>query len=227
METILQTLDWCVLGAYMLLTLGIGLAFRKANRGSEDFFVSGRKLSWWLAGTSMVATTFAADTPLAVTGIVARDGVAGNWIWWGMLPGALATTFFFSALWRRSRLITDAELVAIRYGGRPARFLRSFRAVYFGLLVNATIMGWVNLAMATILGEMLDINQWSALALCLSVTVAYSTLSGLTGIVATDFIQFILGMGRHPGPGLHCYGRGRWHGWAQGRFGSRRFTRQR
>lgn len=192
----MTALDWTIVGLYFVATLGIGLFFkRRAERGAHEFFLSGRSLPWWLAGTSMVATTFAADTPLAVTGIIAKQGVAGNWLWWAFLPGGLATAFFFAGFWRRSRVVTDAEIATLRYSGRPARWLRGFRAVYFGIIINGIIMGWVNLAMAKILEHTLDIGRWEALAICLTVTVLYSVLSGLWGIVVTDLFQFIIGMG--------------------------------
>src|ERR1700693_1940758 len=127
----LTATDWIVIGIYLLLNLLISLYYRRRSSGStEEFFVSGRNVSWWLAGTSMVATTFAADTPLAVTGLVASYGIAGNWLWWNMLLSNLLTVFFFARLWRRAGVLTDVELAEIRYGGRPAAFLRGFRALY-------------------------------------------------------------------------------------------------
>ncbi|MEE2711836.1 MAG: sodium:solute symporter family protein [Planctomycetota bacterium] len=192
----METIDWVIVGAYFALTIAIGLWFRKKGASSlSEYFVSGRSLPWWLAGTSMVATTFAADTPLAVTGIVAREGVSGNWVWWCLAPSGLMTVFFFAALWRRSGVMTDVELVSVRYGGRPARFLRGFRAIYLGVLMNGFILGWVNIAMIKILGWSLDLNAWVALAICLSVTLLYSALSGLWGIVVVDVLQFVIGMG--------------------------------
>jgi SSS family transporter len=191
----MATIDWVIVGAYFALTIAIGLRFSKrASASTSEYFVSGRSLPWWLAGTSMVATTFAADTPLAVTGIVAKEGIAGNWVWWAFLPGGLATVFFFAALWRRARVVTDVELISIRYSGRPARALRTFRAVYLGVLMNGIIIGWVNAAMAKILGATLDIDKNAALGICLTITVAYATLSGLWGVVVADFVQFIIGM---------------------------------
>src|SRR6187551_694751 len=148
----LSLLDWSVIAAYFLFNLGIGLYYsRRASGSTSEFFLSGRDLPWWLAGTSMVATTFAADTPLAVTEMVARNGVAGNWLWWSMLPSGMLTVFFFARLWRRAEVMTDVEFVELRYTGRPAAFLRGFRALYLGLPINLIIMGWVNLGMAKIL----------------------------------------------------------------------------
>src|SRR6188474_93235 len=127
----LSLLDWTVIAAYFLFNLGIGLYYaRRASGSTSEFFLSGRNVPWWLAGTSMVATTFAADTPLAVAGLVAQHGVAGNWLWWSMAFGNLLTTFFFARLWHRAKVRTDAELAELRYSGRPAAFLRAFRAVY-------------------------------------------------------------------------------------------------
>ena len=146
----LTLFDWIIILAYVVATLAIGVAFSKrAGRSINEFFVSGRSLPWWIAGTSMVATTFAADTPLAVTGIVIKDGLAGNWIWWAFALGGMITVFVYAKLWRRSEVITDVELVELRYGGRPAAALRGLRAVYVALLVNAIIIGWVCGAMIT------------------------------------------------------------------------------
>ena len=143
-------IDWLVVAAYFALNLLIGLYYRKKASSTGEFFISGRKVTWWLAGTSMVATTFAADTPLAVTGFVARQGIAGNWFWWSFLLSGMMTVFFFARLWRRAEIITDAEFVEMRYAGKPAAFLRGFRALYFGILMNCLMVGWVNLAMEKI-----------------------------------------------------------------------------
>ena len=132
-------LDWSAIIAYLLITLLLGLYFRRsAGRSSEDYFVSGRTVSWWLAGTSMVATTFAADTPLLVAGLVYTQGVSGNWIWWAFLPSGMMTVFLFARLWRRSGLMTDVQFAEMRYDGKPAAFLRGFRAIYLGVLMNSS-----------------------------------------------------------------------------------------
>src|SRR5690348_2547749 len=149
--------DWLVVAAYFLLNLLIGLYYRKkASASTDDFFISGREVSWWLAGTSMVATTFAADTPLAVTGLVIRQGIAGNWFWWSFLLSGMMTVFLFARLWRRSGLMTDVQFAEMRYAGKPAAFLRGFRAVYLGLLMHCLILGWATKArigiVATTLG---------------------------------------------------------------------------
>src|ERR1700729_1366819 len=160
----LNSTDWIVIAAYLLLNLLISLYYRRRSSGStEEFFVSGRNVSWWLAGTSMVATTFAADTPLLVTGLVARNGISGNWLWWNMVASGMLTVFLFSRLWRRSGMTTDIELAELRYSGQPAAFLRGFRSVYLGVLMNCIILGWVNLAMVKILGLVLGISKAEAL----------------------------------------------------------------
>ena len=188
--------DWLIIGLYFLVSGGIGLAYtRKASRSLEDYFVSGRALPWWLAGTSMVATTFAADTPLAVAGLVAKYGVAGNWLWWNGAFSGVLTVFFFSRLWRRAGVLTDVEFAELRYGGRPAAVLRGFRALYLALPINLIIMGWVTRAMVTILGVTLDVNPWSAAILLFGVTALYSIFSGLWGVIVTDAFQFVVAMG--------------------------------
>jgi Na+/proline symporter len=195
----LTLVDGLVILAYFALNLGIGLYYRRrATRSMSDFFLSGRNVSWWLAGTSMVATTFAADTPLAVTGLVARNGISGNWIWWSMAASGMLTVFFYARLWRRAGVLTDAEFAEIRYGGKPARFLRGFRAFYLGLPINLIIMGWVNLAIVKILVLVLGVTKIQALGIALGImtlTASISTLSGLWGVLVTDLFQFILKMG--------------------------------
>jgi solute:Na+ symporter, SSS family len=191
----LALLDWLIIGAYFALSVGIAIAFAKrAGSSVSEYFVSGRSLPWWLAGTSMVATTFAADTPLAVTGLVAEHGIAGNWLWWNMVMSGILTVFFYARLWRRAEVLTDAEFTEIRYSGRPAALLRGFRAVYMALPINLIIIGWVNLAMLTILRVAFGIDPLPAFLFLFALTVAYSTLSGLWGVVVTDFVQFAIGM---------------------------------
>jgi Na+/proline symporter len=191
----LTFIDWAIIAAYFVLSLAIGLYYyKRAGESTGEFFVAGRDLPWWLAGTSMVATTFAADTPLAVTEMVARNGVAGNWLWWSMLPSGMLTVFFFARLWRRAEVMTDVEFVELRYTGRPAAFLRGFRALYLGLAINLIIMGWVNLGMAKILSGTLGLEKWQALGFCLAITFLYSVLSGLWGVVVTDAVQFLIAM---------------------------------
>ena len=156
--------DWAVIASYFLLNLAIGLYYARRARGSTtEFFLSGRDVPWWLAGTSMVATTFAADTPLVVTGLVARYGIAGNWLWWSMAASGMLTVFVYARLWRRAGVMTDVEFAELRYAGKPAAFLRGFRALYLGIPINCIIIGWVNLAMMKILEVTLGLDPRGAL----------------------------------------------------------------
>jgi SSS family solute:Na+ symporter len=195
----LSIVDWLVILIYFALNVSIGLYLRKrATASTEDFFIGGRKVTWWLAGTSMVATTFAADTPLAVTGMVASYGIAGNWLWWNMLMSGMLTVFFYARLWRRAGVVTDVEFAEIRYSGTAAAFLRGFRALYLGLPINCIIVGWVNLAMVKILMIIFGIRKLEALLIVLGlmlITAAVSTLSGLWGVLVMDLFQFVLVMG--------------------------------
>jgi solute:Na+ symporter, SSS family len=192
----LMASDWFIIVLYFVLSAAIGLAYtRKASRSLADYFVSGRSLPWWLAGTSMVATTFAADTPLAVAGLVSKYGVAGNWLWWNGAISGVLTVFFFSRLWRRAGVLTDVEFAELRYGGRPAAVLRGFRALYLALPINLIIMGWVTRAMVTILAITLNLNPWYAAIFLFGVTAVYSVLSGLWGVIITDLFQFVVAMG--------------------------------
>jgi SSS family solute:Na+ symporter len=192
----LEFSDWLIIVLYFVLSAAIGLAYtRKASRSLADYFVSGRSLPWWLAGTSMVATTFAADTPLAVAGLVSKYGVAGNWLWWNGAISGVLTVFFFSRLWRRAGVLTDVEFAELRYGGRPAAFLRGFRALYLAIPINLIIMGWVTRAMVTILAITLNLNPWRAAIFLFAVTAGYSVFSGLWGVIVTDMFQFIIAMG--------------------------------
>ena len=196
---ILTPLDWLVIAAYFALNLAIGFFYmQRASGGIGEFFLSGRNVSWWLAGTSMVATTFAADTPLVVTGLIYAQGIAGNWLWWSFLSRGMLTVFFFAPLWRRAGVMTDMEFAEMRYGGPPATFLRGFRAVYLAVPVNTIIMGWVNLAMAKILALTLGLTttrqQLTGVFCCLALTLAYNAVSGLWAVLWTDLVQFILKM---------------------------------
>jgi len=214
--------DWLVIVGYLLANLLIGVYYRRRSSGNtEEFFISGRDVSWWLAGTSMVATTFAADTPLFVCGVVARQGIAGNWIWWGSCVGGMLTVFFFARYWRRAEILTDVQLVEIRYGGKPAAFLRGFKAVYLGLLMNCFILGWVTKAMVNIItvllgpaiaeGRVLQLTVFghifqttlgsperTALLICVLVLIPftglYTFIGGLWGVLVTDLFQFVLKM---------------------------------
>ena len=191
----LTFVDWAIVAAYFLLSAGIGFAFtKKGGESLSEYFLSGRKVSWWLAGASMVATTFAADTPLLVTGIVATKGVAGNWLWWCFLMSGMLTVFFFARLWRRAHVMTDIEFAEIRYSGRPASFLRGFRAIYLGVFVNLIILGWVTKAMIKILTISLGVNPYVAVGICFVITVAYSVAAGMWAVLWTDLIQFVIKM---------------------------------
>jgi Na+/proline symporter len=194
----LTPVDWSIIAAYFLFNLLIGFYYKKkAGSNTTEFFLSGRNVPWWLAGTSMVATTFAADTPLVVTGLVARNGIAGNWLWWNMVASGMLTVFLFSRLWRRSGMTTDIELAELRYSGKPAAFLRGFRALYLGIVMNCIILGWVNLAMVKILMLVLGLSKDEALWLVIAIialTSFVSTLSGLWGVLVTDLFQFAIKM---------------------------------
>ncbi|GAB4295199.1 MAG: Na+:solute symporter [Marinilabiliales bacterium] len=205
-------IDWIIIIIYLLISIAVGIFFsKKAGKDTSSFFLSGRNLPWYIAGTSMVATTFAADTPLAVTELVADNGIAGNWLWWNMVFGGMLTVFFFARLWRRAGILTDCEFISIRYSGKKADFLRGFRAVYIGVIMNAVVIAWVNLAMVkilqvifpdfTIFGRteflILGINFSSHLILVAGIMLfvaLYTSLSGLMGVSITDTFQFVLAM---------------------------------
>jgi SSS family solute:Na+ symporter len=220
---LLNRIDWLVIIGYLLINLVIGMYYRRrASGNTEDFFLSGRNVSWWLAGTSMVATTFAADTPLLVSGLVATQGIAGNWIWWSMCLSGMLTVFFFARYWRRSEVLTDVELAEIRYSGKPAAFLRGFKAIYLGLIMNCIILGWVTNAMVSIISVLLGpaiaqgrvvqasvgghtllqytfgSPEHTALLICVFILIPftgiYTSLGGLWGVLVTDLFQFVLKM---------------------------------
>ncbi len=191
----LSTADYAVIAGFFALNLGIGLYYaRLGGKSLSEFFLSGRSVPWWLAGVSMVATTFAVDTPLAVTGFVTQHGVAGNWVWWSSVMSGILTVFFFAKLWRRSGVLTDVEFIELRYSGRPAAALRLARALFQGVFVNTVIMGWVNLAMAKVLELTLHVPKLEALAACLVFTAVYVTIGGLWGVLVTDLLQFVVKM---------------------------------
>jgi solute:Na+ symporter, SSS family len=195
----LTFLDWAVIACYFLFNLGIGLYYARRAKGSTtEFFLSGRDVPWWLAGTSMVATTFAADTPLVVTGFVAANGIAGNWLWWSFVMSGMLTVFVYARLWRRAGVMTDIEFAELRYSGKPAAFLRGFRSIYLGVPINCIILGWVNLAMVRILHTALGLTRnqcFVVLGGMLLFTAFYTTISGLWGVLVTDLFQFVLKMG--------------------------------
>src|ERR1700740_2450482 len=219
----LTATDWAVIVGYLLINLLIGIYYRRrASGNTAEFFISGRDVSWWLAGTSMVATTFAADTPLLVTGLVATQGVAGNWLWWNQCLTGMLTVFFFARYWRRAEIMTDVELTELRYSGKPAAFLRGLKSIYLGLLMNCFILGWVTRAMVDIIsvvlgpviaqGRVLQLSigghtllqytlgdpRLTALAICIFILVPftglYTFIGGLWGVLVTDLFQFALKM---------------------------------
>ena len=188
-------LDWAIIAAFFIISLLIGLMVaRKAGSSAAEFFLSGRNMPWWLLGISMVATTFSADTPNLVTDIVRKDGVAGNWAWWAFLLTGMLTVFVYAKLWRRSEVTTDLEFYELRYSGKPAAFLRGFRAIYLGVFFNVMIMATVCLAAIKIGSTLLGLDAWLTLSLVAAVTVVYSSLGGLRGVLITDFVQFGLAM---------------------------------
>lgn len=191
----LTGIDWGIIIAFFLITLLIGvIASRQAGKSSGDFFLSGRNMPWWLLGVSMVATTFGADTPALVAGIVRKDGVAGNWVWWAFLLTGMLTVFIYAKLWRRLGISTDLEFYEIRYKGKIAAFLRGFRAIYLGVVFNILVMAGVCMAGVKIGHVTLGLSHWETLGITSVVTVLYSMLGGLRGVILTDFFQFIVAM---------------------------------
>jgi solute:Na+ symporter, SSS family len=191
----LSMLDWGIIFAFFAVTLFIGLyASRGAGKSYSEFFLSGRDMSWWLLGVSMVATTFSADTPNLVTDLVRTHGVAGNWSWWAFLLTGMLTVFVYARLWRRSGVLTDLEFYELRYSGKPAAFLRGFRAIYLGVFFNVMIMATVSLAAIKIGAVMLDLQPVETLLITSIITVIYTSIGGLKGVVLTDFFQFVLAM---------------------------------
>lgn len=198
MHTFLSLWDWLVMVFFLALFVGAGIwAGRSREQNIQQYFLGGRRLPWWLAGVSMVATTFAADTPLAVTELVYQYGIAGNWLWWNAVAGGMLTVFFFAAYWHRAGVMTDAELIELRYHGRAARLLRIFRALYMGLFMNVLIIGWVNLAMISLLKVFFGLSDTQAfvwVSIILLLVAIYTVFSGLPGIVTTDALQFVVAM---------------------------------
>ncbi len=191
----LNSIDLGIIIAFFAITLLIGLwSSRKAGKNAKEFFLSGQNMPWWLLGVSMVATTFSADTPNLVTDIVRKNGVAGNWAWWAFLLTGMLTVFVYAKLWRRSGIVTDLEFYELRYSGTPASFLRAFRALYLGVFFNIVIMATVMLAGIKIGGVMLGISPVQTVLLVSLVTLSYSALGGLRGVILTDFFQFGLSM---------------------------------
>ncbi|MFZ6051999.1 sodium:solute symporter family protein [Halocola ammonii] len=189
----LTALDWSIVAVFFVITLTIGIiTSRKAGKSSKEFFLSGRNMPWWLLGVSMVATTFSADTPNLVTDIVRQQGVSGNWQWWAFLLTGMLTVFIYAKLWRRSGVLTDLEFYELRYSGKEAAILRGFRALYLGVFFNVVIMASVTLAAIKIGGVLLGLNPYETVVIASIVTVAYSALGGLRGVILTDFFQFFI-----------------------------------
>ena len=195
---IFSTGDIILIGVYFVISLGVGLFWsRRASGSLVDYFLSGRAAPWWLVGTGMVATTFAADTPLWVAGKVASHGISGNWLWWSAAAGGTLTVFFFARLWRRAGVLTDLEFIELRYSGKMASFLRGFKAIYFGVFMNCIVMGWVNLAMLKIVGVVLpEVTHPELIVTAVAlVTLAYVTAAGLWGVMVADAFQFCVALG--------------------------------
>ena len=191
----LENIDWLIISAFFVISLSIGvIVSKKSGKDITEFFLSGRKMPWWLLGISMVATTFSADTPNLVTDIVRTNGVAGNWVWWAFLLTGMLTVFIYAKLWRRSKVLTDLEFYELRYSGKGAAFLRGFRAFYLGAVFNVLIMASVCLAGIKIGGALLGLSPVETLLISCGITVIYSSIGGLRGIIITDFFQFILAM---------------------------------
>jgi SSS family solute:Na+ symporter len=191
----LEFIDICIIIAFFLVSLAIGIIVsKKSSANSSSFYLSGRNMPWWLLGVSMVATTFAADTPNLVAGLVRSDGVSGNWVWWAFLLTGMLTVFFYARLWRRSGITTDLEFYEMRYSGKSAAFLRGFRAIYLGVVFNIIIMATVCLAAIKIGHVMFGFSAATTLTYASLVTLAYSLLGGLKGVLITDFVQFIIAM---------------------------------
>ena len=192
----LATLDWLIIFLFFAISLGIGIYVSKASgKSANEFFLSGRSMPWWLLGLSMVATTFSTDTPNLVTDIVRSNGVSGNWVWWAFLITGLLTVFVYAKLWRKSNVNTDLEFYELRYGGKPASFLRKFRAIYLGVIFNVITMSAVTLAAIKIGGIMLGLQPWETVITAGLVTVTFSAIGGFKGVVYTDFILFFVAMG--------------------------------
>lgn len=191
----LTSVDLLVIVIYGAVVIALGVLFaRRAGRSVEDYFVAGRALPWWIAGTSIAATWFAADAPLATAGIVRERGLYANWLWWYEGTGIIMLVFFYAKLWRRAEIVTDAELIELRYSGKPAAILRGFSALYQGVLKNAVVMGWVMLAMVKFSQVLLGWEPAFTLAVCVGVALVYTAAAGLWGVVATDLLQFVVGM---------------------------------
>src|SRR5437762_2145462 len=189
----LHPIDWFVIAVSLVVCFLPALFLgRRASKSTSEFFVSGRAVPWWLAGLSMVATTFSSDTPNLVTDIVRRNGVAGNWVWWAFVLTGVSTVFFYARLWRRSGVMTDLEFYEIRYSGTPAKAVRGFRAVYLGLFFNCMIMATVNLAACKIAAVLFGLPRWQTLSMVGALNVVFAAHSGLWGVLVIDMISFFV-----------------------------------
>ena len=192
---VLNAIDWLIIVFFFVFVLVVGFAVaRRSGKSSGEYFLSGRRMPWWLLGMSMVATTFSTDTPNLVTDIVRTNGVAGNWVWWAFLLTGMLTVFIYAKLWRRSGVMTDIEFYEIRYSGAPAAFLRGFRAIYLGMFFNVMIMATVTLAAIKIGGVVLGLEPWETVLVAGLVTVVFSSLGGFLGVLLTDMLLFVVAM---------------------------------
>ena len=191
----LAPLDYAVIAAYVVFALSVGAYFsRRAGKGIEEFFLSGRSLPWWLAGTSLVATTFASDTPLVITGWVRDEGIHQNWLWWCFAIGSVFTVLLFSRYWKRGQVMTSAELAELRYGGKGAGALRLALGIFQAGLYNTIILAWVILAAAKIQGVVFEIDKWASILIGCVIALTYCSMAGLWGVVVTDMVQFAMAM---------------------------------
>ncbi|MEZ4857641.1 MAG: sodium:solute symporter family protein [Flavobacteriaceae bacterium] len=192
---VLSTIDWILIFSFFVVFLIIGIVVsKKSGKNTQEFFLSGKNMPWWLLGISMVATTFSADTPNLVTDIVRQNGISGNWVWWAFLLTGMLTVFVYAKLWRRSEVLTDLEFYELRYSGKEAAFLRGFRALYLGVFFNVMIMATVCLAAIKIGGILFNLEPWESVVYASVITVIYSSIGGLRGVIFTDFLQFIIAM---------------------------------
>ena len=201
----LSTIDYILIISFFAITLLIGIwVSKKSGKSSEEFFLSGRNMPWWLLGVSMVATTFSTDTPNSVTNLVRENGVSGNWEWWAFLITGLLTVFVYAKLWRKSNVATDIEFYELRYGGKPARFLRGFRSIYLGVIFNILAMSGVTLAAIKIGSIMLGLDPWQTVVSAGLITVTFSALGGFKGVIYTDFLLFFVATGGAIGAAYYC-----------------------
>ena len=191
----LSVFDWSIIIVYLLFSLGVGVYYAKrASKNAEEYYLAGRTLPWWVLGTSMVATTFAADTPLAITEYLRVDGIWKNWFWWNWLLSGLLGVFLFSRLWRRLGVLTDNEVLELRYSGKPAAFLRCYKAIHFGIIFNLIVMGWVLESMSSVLAVTVGLEKDTAMWSLVGIALVYSLMSGFWGVVVTDVVQFGIAM---------------------------------